>query len=278
MLESVENLISIVLVEPLFPMNIGAVCRAMKNFGLFDLRLVHPPLDRKNEAMKMAHGATEILENARKVFTLDEALDDVSYVIGATARLGGWRARASTPRVAAPEILRIAQTNRVAILFGAEDRGLANDAIARCQMLLTIPASRAHRSLNIAQAVLLVGYELFVADLPDVPAPPAYAPAAAVEAMFDDLADALDRIHFLRPGKSEYWMLAFKRLFGRTGLTPEEVNLMRGVCRQIRWVVSRREVPPSPAVLGQEEEREPELPMDSSALDAPPPDESDKSS
>lgn len=236
-----DNIV-IILVQPLNAGNIGSAARAMKNMGLTKLRLVHPPLDRKEEAKKLAHGAEEILEEAMRVFTLEEALDGIHYVIGTTARLGGWRAQSATPKRAASEILSVARTNKTAILFGSEDRGLSNDHIKHCQMLLHIPCHKSHTSLNLAQAVLLVAYELFQGELGQMPLKPRYAKAEHWDAMFEDLRDALQRINFLRPGNPDYWMMAFKRLFGRTGLTEREINMVRGVCRQIRWIHSKTDL------------------------------------
>ncbi len=235
---SLRDRITIVLVEPLFAGNIGSACRAMKNMGLHDLRMVHPPLDRKEEASRMAHGALDVLENARRVFTLEEALEDVQFVVGTTARLGGWREQIQTPRQAAGKIMEIAASNKVAILFGSEDRGLSNEAIKRCNMLISVPTSKQQRSLNLAQAVLLIAYELYITEFEGTAKSPGLAASNQVEGMFQDLSEALELIHFLRPGNPEYWMMAFKRLFGRSGLTTPEVNMLRGVCRQIRWVHS----------------------------------------
>ncbi len=236
MSQTLLDRIAVVLVEPLYPGNVGSTARAMKNFGLRDLRLVHPPLDRGNEARRMACGSLDILDNARQVFTLDEALDDIEVVVGTTARLGGWRHSVRTPRQAAPDILELAQNNRVALLFGSEDRGLSNEFIQRCQILLNIPSSPAQSSLNLSHAVLLVCYELFSRRFSGEAHTPRLAPAERVEDMYRDLMDALTRINFLRPGNPEYWIMAFRRLLGRTGLTEKEVNLFRGICRQIRWV------------------------------------------
>ena len=210
----------------------------MKNMGLHDLRLVHPPLDRKKEAHKLAHGATDVLESARRVFELDEAINDVNFLVGTTARLGGWRTDVTQPREIAPRLCDIARQNKVAILFGSEDRGLSNETIACCQALLHIPTSREHTSLNLAQAVLLVGYELMISQFPADARSPKLASIKHVEAMFEDLSQVLQMIDFLKPGNPDYWMLALRRLLGRTGLTQSDINLFRGICRQVRWVHS----------------------------------------
>lgn len=232
--------VCIVLVHPLLPENIGSACRAMKNMGLSDLRLVHPPLDRTQRAEKLAHGAEEILENAKRVFTVEEALEGVQYTVGTTARLGGWREQVKTPRTAAPILLDLAKENRIAILFGSEDCGLSNEVVKECQMLINVPTTKEHHSLNLAQAVLLIAYELRLHGLGSEASPLKLADVRNVNGMFEELTEALELIDFLRPGKPDYWMLAFKRLFARSGLTEREVNMLRGVCRQIRWINSRR--------------------------------------
>ena len=232
--EALKNIV-IVLVEPLYPGNIGQTARAMKNFSLSDLRLVHPPLDREGDAYRMAHGARDVLKNAMRTFTLEEAVADCGYIVGTTARLGGWRQETATPRASAGRILEIARKNKTAILFGSEDRGLSNESIKMCRSLLTIPTGE-FSSLNIAQAVLLISYEIFSASAatPAVRVPK-LAPAPNVERMVDDLRDSLILIDFLKPGNPDYWMQAFKRIFGRNGLETREVNLWHGVARQIRW-------------------------------------------
>lgn len=239
-LAELRTRIRIVLAEPRLPANIGAAARAMKNFGLADLWLIQPPQDRDGQGLALAHGAEDVYENAHRVYALEEALDGVQVVIGTTARLGGgWRADPLTPREAAPFILSRATANTVAILFGSEDRGLSNREVDYCQALISIPTDSAHRSLNLAQAVLLIGYELFVAARPQGEADLELAPAKHVDAFLSDFADALTRINFLRPGNPDYWMMSFRRLFGRTGLTTPEVNLLRGVVRQMRWAAGQ---------------------------------------
>ncbi len=231
-----ENIV-FVLVHPQTPGNIGSAARAMKNMGLRNLRLVHPPLDRGGEAYNMAHGARDVLKEAQVFFDLDEALADCQMVIATTARLGGWRFPPQNPRQAAPEILALAENSRIAILFGAEDRGLTNDQVMYAQRFLTIPTGSEMTSLNLSQAVLAIAYELFCGKPDPGPAKrPALADQPQVHAMLDDLRDALQRIDFIRPGNPDYWMAAFRRMFGRTGLEAREVNLYRGIARQIRWM------------------------------------------
>ncbi len=237
--QALDN-IAIVLVEPLYSGNIGSVCRAMKNMWVDDLRLVHPPLDRNKDAYNMATCARDLLADAKKYFTLEEALEDCQYVVGTTARLGGWRKSTESPRNAAKEILKVAGENKVAILFGSEDRGLSNEHIRFCNSLVTIPTNPDASSLNIAMAVMVMCYELFTAPYDNSDKHlPKLAEANQVAAMFDEMNDALDKIGFMRPGATDYWMMPIRRLLGRTGLQQNEVQIMRGIFRQMRWIHSK---------------------------------------
>ena len=229
------NNIAIVLVEPLFPGNIGSVARAMKNFSLSDLRLVHPPQDRGRDAYNMAHGARELLENARRTFTLEEAIDDTRYLVATTARLGGWRRKTLSPRDAAPKILEIAATNKVGILFGTEDRGLTNEQLSAAQMLVTIPTGEM-ASLNLAQAVLLMGYELFVEPFDSGEnAGRELAKVQRFNKLIEHLRDSFTLIDFMRSYNTDYWMQAIRRIFGRARLDEHEIDMLFGLARQIRW-------------------------------------------
>jgi len=236
---ALEN-IAIVLVEPLYAGNIGSTARAMKNMWLSDLRLVSPPLDRQGEAVQMATCAKDLLESAKKYFSLEEAIADCQYVYGTTARLGGWRKGMDTPRNSVKEILELAASNRVAILFGSEDRGLSNEQIRLCNSLISIPTNPEAKSLNISQAVLVLCYELFTA--PNAAAEtlkPKLADVAQVNSMFEEMKDVLCQIGVVKPGDPEYWLMPLRRLFGRTGLLPIEVKILRGIAHQIRWIYSK---------------------------------------
>ena len=154
--------IRVVLVEPQHSGNIGAVARAMKNMALSRLVLVNPADHLAMEARMMAMHALDILQQAQVVDTLTQAIADAGYVVGTTRRLGRSRQAQQTSRSIAPLLLELAASNPVALVFGREDSGLTNDELARCHELITIPAHPTFGSLNLAQAVLLVCYELYV--------------------------------------------------------------------------------------------------------------------
>jgi TrmH family RNA methyltransferase len=153
--------ISIVLIRTTEPGNIGATCRAMKTMGLGDLRLVDPLNPRGRTARSFAHAAQEILDEARVVDTLEEALDDVQIIAGTTARRRQLRKHALLcPGDLARKLVAHAATARVALLFGTERTGLTNDEMDVCRYLSTIDTATPQPSLNLAQAVQLYAWEI----------------------------------------------------------------------------------------------------------------------
>jgi tRNA/rRNA methyltransferase len=234
--EAVLDAVRIVLVRPKGAANVGAVARAMKNMGLGDLALVGPARGWKRGATMAVH-ARDLLERARVAASIGEAVADCRLVVGTTCRGGPYRARARSPEALAPSILAHAAAGPVAILFGPEDHGLANDDLKPCQRLLAIDTSPDYPSLNLAQAVLLCCYELRRAARVGLPAPAALplAPAAALELLFDRLQRALLRVGFLNPQNPDHIMFAIRELLGRAGLDEAEVRVLLGLARQIEW-------------------------------------------
>ena len=154
--------ITIVLVEPSHPGNIGAVARAMKNMGLSQLTLIAPERFPDEEATWRAVWAADVLENARIVGSLDEALADAQLVVGATARDQRIPWPVLDARAAAADIAHHSLAGRVAVVFGREDNGLSNEELMRCNLHLAIPTSDEYSSLNLAMAVQVVCYELLM--------------------------------------------------------------------------------------------------------------------
>jgi tRNA/rRNA methyltransferase len=161
---------AIILVEPQLIENIGMTARAMMNTGLRDLRLINPrdpwPLDEIHQKRMDAasSGADEILHNARIFETLDEAIKDLNYVYATTARSHDMVQRILTPKTAAPDMAgRAKRGENVGVMFGRERTGLVNDDIVLANAIITIPLNPEHTSLNLAQCVLLVGYEWYQA-------------------------------------------------------------------------------------------------------------------
>lgn len=240
--------IAIVLVEPREPGNIGAAARAMANMGLSRLVLVRPPDHLVADAFRMALAARPILESAVVAADLAAALAGFGFVAGTTRRLGAGRRGRVSPRQLAAELPAVSLANDVAILFGREDSGLSNAELQFCQRLVTIPSSEAFGSLNLAQSVLAVAYEIFLVDDtsgPGAPGAPARrAPTADLEGLYAQMEQVLLRIGYLDPANPAHMMRVFRRLLGRAGPDAREVKALRGIFRQVDWYVAgRRERP-----------------------------------
>ena len=239
--------IDVVLSEPQKSENIGAAARAMANMGLGRLVLVRPrSLYRELMESTATSHAMKVLAEMKVYEDLDEALANYGLVVGTTARPGRQRGPFYTPRQLAPCLLNSdsqGQVWPVAILFGPERMGLATSDLRRCQKVVRIPTDGPETSsLNMAQAVLLIGYELLMA-AGDMPGPPAVRPASQAElsGMYDDLADFLLKIGFLPADNHEHWLMNIKKIFNRSLLTSGECNLWRGVCRQARWALANQD-------------------------------------
>jgi len=230
--------IHVVLVRPLYGGNIGSVCRAMKNMGLTNLRLVAPQETVEYaEAYKMAVSADDILE-ARKVFPdLPSAVDECVQVAGTTNRQGLYRAHSYTPREWAPVFLDSARGNQVALVFGPEDNGLSNEELALCTQIIRIPSSPNYTSLNLSQAVMVCVYELFLATGHFQPTGEHHpeAPSQMRERMYEMWDNMLRDIGFYEDEKADHMMMAMRRIFSRGKLSVADVNILMGIARQTRW-------------------------------------------
>ena len=234
--------IRIVLVSPIYGGNIGAVCRAMKNMGLRDLAIAAPRADTDwAEARKIATHADDVLAARRTFPRVEDAIADCGLVFGTTARPGLYREHARTPREWAPRILTAAADTPVALVFGPEDRGLSNAELTPCNHFIRIPSSPDYPSLNLAQSVMVVAYELFVAA--GVFEPPAERSPEATsehrERMFAMWERALRAIGFMDAEKSAHMMLGLRRVFARAPLTRADVRIFMGVARQTLWMAER---------------------------------------
>ncbi len=242
MTERVElSNIAIVLHQPHFPENIGAAARAMCNMGIKDLVVVAPQDFHLARALKMAtHAAAGVVEDMQRFNSLEEALADFQFVVGTTARLGRQRKVFESPAALVKELVPISRNNRVALVFGPEDRGLTNDDIRHCQWLVNIPTDE-FTSLNLAQAVMIICYELFISGRED---PAEYIPRLAnhheLVGMFAQLKDILVRICYINPENPDYWMGKLRQFFTRIQITAREVSIIRGICRQVDWYAEKR--------------------------------------
>lgn len=229
------NRIRIVLVEPQHPGNIGATARAMKAMGLADLRLVSPWAYPHAEATARAAGADDVLAAARVSDTLYAAVADCRLVIGTSARSRRLAWENVNPRTAAEQAADV--DGSVAFVFGRERSGLRNDELDLCQRHLLIPANPDYASLNLAAAVQVVTYELRMAALAATAGRTAAAageaerPAslAEVEGFYAHLESVLQAGGFIDPEQPGLLMRRLRRLFSRTGLEVNEVNILRGI-------------------------------------------------
>ncbi|MBW1980996.1 MAG: RNA methyltransferase [Deltaproteobacteria bacterium] len=233
--------IAIVLHRPRFPENIGAAARAACNMGLWRLILVDPVNCDLTRILRMAtHAAAEVVEKMDVYPDLAAALSSFSYVVGTTARVGGQRRELRTPRKMAAELVPICRHNEVAIVFGPEDRGLTNADLRFCHALVTIPTS-GFSSLNLAQAVMIISYELLLAGRTEVSEfVPRLANRQELDAMYDHLEETFIKIGFINPENPDHWMQNIRRFFSRVGLRARDVKVIRGICRQIDWYTQRR--------------------------------------
>jgi TrmH family RNA methyltransferase len=224
--------IRVVLTRTSHPGNIGAAARAMKTMGLAQLVLVDPAVFPNSQADAMASGASDVLANARVCATLAEALADVTLALGVSARRRDIVADVLMPDEASARLLVEAQAAPVALVFGNETSGLSNEELGLCQGLVTIPANPEYSSLNLAAAVQVLSYEIRRAWLGQTRWPQPEFDAASgdeVEKFYQHLETALVELEFLNPGSPGKLMLKLRRLFARTRLAKEEVNILRGI-------------------------------------------------
>ncbi len=224
--------IRIVLVGTTHPGNIGAVARAMKNMGVFDLALVRPKYFPHEDATARASGATDILESARVVDNLSDAVADCVYVTGASARSRTISWPTLEPRDCAERLLLEAGEGIAAIVFGPEKSGLHNDDLDLCHSLLTIPTNPDFSSLNLAMAVQVMTYELRMAQVTgggpqfETQAPPANG--EEMEHFYAHLKRVLEEVRFLDPDNPRHLMRRIRRLFIRARPDQNEINILRG--------------------------------------------------
>ena len=239
--------VRIVLVEASHPGNIGAVARAMKNMGLLDLWLVAPRQFPHPEATALASSAADVLDTAQVVDSVAEALAGCGFVLGTTARVRTqypWPILAA--REAAVRAVGEAQLAPVALLFGPERTGLTNEHLALCHALVQIPTNPDYSSLNLAQAVLLLAYELRMATgaQPVLPEREAPLPAAeTVEHLYDHFDRVMQRAGFEMHGKPEHISRRVRRLLHRAVPDQQEVNLLRGFLTTVEAAIGSTTAP-----------------------------------
>lgn len=239
--------LEVVLVKTRFPENIGMAARACVNMGCPTLRLVDPERWDREKARPLATPkGQDILERIEVFPDVLPAVGESALVLGATARVGGWRQALLSPQQAAREAAAVlACGERVSIVFGPEDRGLNNEEITHCHRLVTIPTDPSASSLNLAQAVLLLAYEcanavraLQYTGSENFAATASgggrAATAAEQERLMESLKDMLLRLDYLHGDNPDYFLMPWRRLFSRAGLLRHEYDALMGLCRQVR--------------------------------------------
>jgi len=237
--------VTILLVEPAAPGNIGSSARAIKTMGLSNLVVLNGVNFRDElEAIKLGHGAGDILEQAKIASTWEEATADLHWLIGTTHRKR--RMQFSQPlaiRQAAEKAVGISKNHRVGIVFGREESGLSDVELRRCNDISSIPSGIAYPSLNLSQAVMLYSYEIFMASLQSVPSMRyELATIAEVESVLDHLGTSLAQIGF-RPhqGDPDSFVRSLRRVISRTTLEKRDCNVLHRVCQQIDYYVRKHE-------------------------------------
>jgi TrmH family RNA methyltransferase len=230
--------IRIVLVDTSHPGNIGATARAIKNMGLSELRLVRPRSFPDTEAVARASSADDVLGAARVHERLEDAVADCGLVVGTSSRQRRMHWDLHEPREVAPQILSAAQSGPVAVVFGSERFGLTNEELALCNLFVTIPTSTEYASLNVAMAVQIIAYELWMVRRAGPPEQPARdVPLASAEDMsrlYVHLEAVLEQIDFRDRTGGGHLMARLRRLFNRAVLDQNEMNILRGILTAVQ--------------------------------------------
>lgn len=228
--------IAVVLSHTSHPGNIGAAARAMKTMGLTDLRLVNPEVFPSDIASVRASGATDVLDAARVFASLADAIADCVYVVGSSARGRDFVGEVQDARTASTELVARSVRGKVAIVFGCESSGLTNAEVLACQTLAFVPTNSEYSSLNLGSAVQVFAYELrMAAGMTAGHSAPQFqlATQGEIDAMFAHMKEALTANGFFNPDNPKRLFPRLQRLFNRTRLEREEVDIFRGIFRSI---------------------------------------------
>ncbi|RPI36253.1 MAG: RNA methyltransferase [Nitrospiraceae bacterium] len=242
-MEGWKDKVSFILIDTLESGNIGASARALKNLGFSRLELVRPGKFPSDEAGWFSHGAEDVISKATVHRDLDDALKDASVVIGTTRRAGKKRGKVYPVREAAERIRQLSVNTRVALLFGREDRGLTNEETAACSFMIRIPASLENPSFNLAQAVLIIAYELSCTSY-------VISPTAAVISN-EELSNLFQRLRGIlkmagyepkgiRDNEKEI-MADLRRIIARAAITEREARMLHGIISQLEDSLGKKQ-------------------------------------
>lgn len=227
------NQLVVILQRPQDAVNVGAILRAMKNMGITHLRLVQPEPMTHVAILRVAHHCEDLLDQMTSYPTLAEAVADLHIVIGTAAIRHSGRPQSDDLRQVAQTVAQRLPHERIGLLFGQEDDGLDQAALDRCHLLATIPTNADYPALNLAQAVLLLLYEVrmaVVASVDTTATPPPLADQAALERLFRLSETFLTEIGFLK-GKPTTTMRKVRQMVYKAQLTPAEVALLMAILR-----------------------------------------------
>ena len=225
--------------KPRYGGNIGAACRVLKNMGFTKLHLVRPSvLPTHPESLRLAVGAADLAKKAKVFDSVEEATKGLRFLVGTSRRTGKYR----RDFVNLPEIgTKLPVGQKIGILFGAEERGLTNEELGHCNLVVQIPSNPDFPSLNLAQSVAVVSYQLRLLQESEEPKDSSkkfpLAPVEEIEGMYEHLERALTSVGFLHEKNGFHMMRTIRQLFGRTQLNAREVRIIRGMCRQIEWAI-----------------------------------------
>ena len=225
---------ALILVQPSLPGNIGAAMRVAANFGVPRIELVQPAVEADDpEVLRWACGADRRLE-CRRWRSLAEAAANYRTLAASASGRGRLNLPVLSPRAAMPHLVErgLAQA---ALVFGNETRGLAREDLDRCDLVIRIPTVPEFPVLNLAQAVAILVAEVHLGAIDESQAAPEPAPQDEVEALMLHLRESLLTIGFLDPKSPQRILRKVRRLFGRAGITDNEVKILRGICRQMDW-------------------------------------------
>jgi TrmH family RNA methyltransferase len=239
-MKSWKDNVSLILVEPEEPGNIGAAARALKNMGFGRLELVNPPELLSGEARSMACGAGDVLKKAQIYPCFGHAVKEKSLVVGTTRRRGGQRGLIIPLEEGVKRIMAVARQNRVGILFGREKNGLTNREVEECGFLMIIPSDPSSPSLNLAQSVMLVAYELGRKDYGT--AFPRLVKKRDLDDLYKHIQATLRLLQYTPRGSRDMEkkiITNLKHLLGRAGLTEWELKMIHGICGQIEKKIGK---------------------------------------
>jgi len=237
--DSLLKKVAICLVEPLKAGNIGSAARAMKNMGLSRLILVNPPALDDPECMRMAAGAYDLIEAASIHTSLREAVAPFQILASTTRRLGRGRPPDFTSRTFAPWVANQLHEAQAVICFGREDKGLTTEEIDLAPLILTIPSDERYASLNVAQSVQVVAYDLYCALKDPRPVPEReLCDSDQIERYFDQVQPLLLEIGFLDPNNPAWIMRTLRKMVHRAQLEHREIKILRGICSDLEWYIN----------------------------------------